>query len=119
MELPLTIPVNPEPVAYEAGRTDTFWVADLEDLSMYQVDADLLYVSDHAYWYFQDGYEPREQDLQAAARAFDESIYPTVTGAFGTEWLPGIDNDPRLTILHTPLGGVTGYFSASDEYPKV
>ncbi|MDE3267867.1 MAG: immune inhibitor A [Chloroflexota bacterium] len=118
VELPLTIPVNPEPVAYEAGRTDTFWVADLEDLSMYQVDADLLYVSDHAYWYFQDGYEPREQDLQAAARAFDESIYPTVTGTFGTEWLPGIDNDPRLTILHTPLGGVTGYFSASDEYPK-
>ncbi len=118
VELPMVTAVNPEPVTYEAGRTDTFWVADLEDLSMYQVDADLLYVSEYAYWYFHKGYEPREQDLQTAARAFDESIYPTVTGAFGSEWLPGIDNDSRLTILHTPLGGVAGYFSAADEYPS-
>ena len=118
VELPMATAVNPEPVTYEAGRTDTFWVADLADLSMYQVDADLLYVSDHAYWYFHKGYEPREQDLQTAARAFDESIYPTVTAAFGTELSPGIDNDPRLTILHTPLSSVAGYFSASDEYPK-
>ena len=118
VELPLTIPVNPEPIAYEVGRTDTFWVADLADLSMYQVDADLLHVSEHAYWYFHKGYEPRQRDLQSAARVFDESIYPTVTSAFGTEWLPGIDNDLRLTILHTPLSGVAGYFSASDEYPS-
>ena len=115
-QLPLA--VNTEPVTYETGRTDTFWVADLAGLSMYQVDADLLYVGDHAYWYFHKGYEPREQDLQTAARAFDESIYPTVTAAFGTELSPGIDNDPRLTILHTPLSSVAGYFSASDEYPK-
>ena len=118
VEQPVATVVNPEPVSYEAGRTDTFWVAELVDMYMYEVEADLLHVSEHAYWYFQKGYEPRARDLENAARVFDESIYPTVTAALGTEWSPGIDNDPRLTILHTPLRSVTGYFSASDEYPR-
>ncbi len=117
VELPPTSSPSPEPTPYEVGRTDTFWVADVEEGSAYQVDAELLYVSEYAYWYFQDGYQPRTRDLEAAALVFDTAIYPTVTTTFGSEWLPGIDNDPRLTILHTPLAGVAAYFSSANEYP--
>ena len=110
--------VNPEPVSYEAGRKDVFWVADLVDMEMYQVEAELLYVSEHAYWYFEKGIEPREETLVSAAQTFEEVIYPVVTEAFGSEWTPGVDNDPHMSILHSPLQGAAGYYSASDEYPK-
>jgi len=119
LEQPIARVVNPDPVSYKMGRRDTFWVADLVDMEMYQVEAELLLVSEHANWYFQPGYEPTESDLQAAAQTFEAAIYPVVTAAFGSEWSPGVDNDTRMTILHSPLrGGVAGYYSASDEYPK-
>ena len=38
---------------------------------------------------------------------------------FGPEPYPGIDNDPHITILLTPLPGLNGYFSSADAYPKV
>ena len=117
-EQPISRVVNPEPVSYEMGRQDVFWVADLVDKEMYQVEAELLYVSEHAYWYFEKGFEPREETLVAAAQTFEEVIYPVVTGAFGTEWTPGVDNDPHMSILHSPLRAAAGYFSASDEYPR-
>lgn len=118
LEQPIARVVNPDPVSYEVGRRDVFSVADLVDREMYTVEAELLFVSEHAYWYFQEGYEPPEQALLAAAQTFEETIYPVVTTAFGSEWSPGVDNDPRMTILHSPLRGVAGYYSASDEYPK-
>ena len=40
-----------------------------------------------------------------------------MTAVFGTEWTPGVDNDPHITILHARLRGVAGYFSSADEYP--
>jgi len=118
LDQPIARVVNQNPVSYEMGRRDVFWVADLVDVKMYEVEAELLFVSEHAYWYFQVGYEPPEGALPTAAQVFEEAIYPAVTKAFGNEWSPGVDNDTHMTILHSPLRGVEGYYSASDEYPK-
>lgn len=60
------------------------------------------------------------QRLDGAAELFDSHIYPRVRAAFGSEWKPGVDNDPRIHILH--VGGlgenVHGYTSSLDEYPS-
>jgi len=58
--------------------------------------------------------------LEEAAELFEAHIYPRVREAFGSEWRPGIDNDPRVHILHaTDLGeNVLGYTSSIDEYPR-
>jgi immune inhibitor A len=40
-----------------------------------------------------------------------------VTTAFGLPWTPGIDGDPRITVLNADLKGAGGYFSSIDEYP--
>ena len=36
---------------------------------------------------------------------FESIVYPTVARLFGSEWTPGVDSDPRITILHADLGG--------------
>lgn len=109
--------VNESPVNYEVGRTDNFYLVDLDGLEKYQSRFELRYVSPNAYWYFEEGIRVKQDDIEEAAAEFEEVIYPRVTGYFGTEWKPGVDNDPRLTIVHGDIRGAGGYFSSSDEYP--
>jgi len=56
---------------------------------------------------------------------FDTKIYPIDTANFGREPNPGIDGDPKITILLLNIrdgfngtgGYVAGYFDPSNEYP--
>ena len=109
--------VNPEPVNLEQGRTDSFWLTDAISQKVFSIGATLRLVSDHAYWYVENGLDVSDDALERAAREFDESTYPKVTSAFGTEWVPGVDNDPRMTILTANIPGLGGYYSSMDEYP--
>ena len=104
--------------SYQAGRTDTFWVTDLVDTSSRTIRATLRLVSEHAYWYVDDHLVIDLDDLREAARAFEDRVHPRIAESFGWIWTPGVDNDPRLTILHTRLNGAAGYFGAQDEYPR-
>ena len=102
------------------GHTDTFWISDQIDGSpnAYTIQASIALISEHAYWYVDDSDELSIEGLRTAARVFEESIHPLVTGATGDIWNPGVDNDPRLTVLHTPLRGAAGYFGSRDEYTR-
>ncbi len=112
--------VNPTPVSYTEGRRDTFRLTDIRDVRTYTAQATLRLVSPRAYWYIEDGLEVSQRDLEKASRVFENEIYPRVTAAFGTEWTPGVDNDPHITILNARLRGpVAGYFSSVDEYPSM
>ena len=115
--VPVSRVVNPHPVSYAEGRKDTFWLTDLQDDRIYTSQATLRLVSGHAYWYVEEGQDISQADLEKAARIFEGEIYPRVTAALGTEWTPGVDNDPHLTILHARLRRASGYFSSVDEYP--
>ena len=110
--------VNDSPVEYQVGRRDTFWMVDLAKLERYQSEFDLRLVSPHAYWYVEAGLEIPQQDLELAAANFEETVYPRVTGVFGQEWVPGVDNDTHLTVLNASINLAGGYFSSVDEYPR-
>ena len=114
-DIPRTLPGGT--VELTVGHTETFWLVDLIDTETYQSDFRLALVTPHAYWYLEDGLDISMSGLERSASRFEEDIYPVVTLVFGTEWTPGIDNDPRLNILNARLSGVAGYFSSTDEYP--
>ena len=114
---PIARVVNAEPVSYQEGRTDQFHVTDILSREVYPVRATLWVVSEHAYWYVDDRVDFQLEELQKSAQVYEEQIYPRVVEVFGPELVPGVDNDVHLTILHTPLRGAAGYFSASDGYP--
>ena len=110
--------VNEGPVSYEPGRVDQFYLVDLETEEKYQSSFELRHVSPRAYWYVEEGMRVNQEEIERAAVEFEEVIYPGVTEYFGTEWTPGVDNDPHLTIVHGDIRGAAGYFSSTDEYPS-
>ena len=120
--LPTSLPedraVSRGPTVYQPGRKDAFWLVDVLRLEKYQSTFELQLITAHAYWYTEEGRQVDHEALKEAAAVFEDNIYPNVTGAFGTEWTPGIDNDPHLFIMNARLPGVGGYFSSSDEYPR-
>jgi hypothetical protein len=79
--------------------------------------ARLALVTDHVYWFVEDGVDLPANDLQAAATYFEGQTYPTEHRLFGSEQSPGPDHDVHITILIGHIPGVGGYFSTADEYP--
>ena len=109
---------------YQVGRTDTFYIA--KATSGYTTTRlTLLFKTPHAYWYVSPTtgipQDTLMASLRASAQVFESHIYPTDHRIFGREWTPGIDRDPRLTILCLNLAGsgAGGYYSAEDLYPRV
>lgn len=107
-----------QPFSYSEGDTEMFVVLDPQTPAYSSIDAVMLRASEHAYFFFQSGTAVDPQALEDAARDFDTLIYPTVTGLFGRERSPGVDADPRITILHANLLGFGGYVSGADAFPS-
>ncbi len=107
-----------EPFAYEVGDSETFSLLDLDSPSTYEVTATLRAITDHAYFFVQDGTSFSESVLQQIAADFEGEVWPKVTAAFGEPWTPGVDGDPRITVLHADLRGAGGYVSGADSFPR-
>jgi hypothetical protein len=76
-------------------------------------------ISDHAYFFVENGTGVSDGQVDVAVRTFEEDIWPAVTADFGGPPDPGVDGDPRIVIFHGDLGGgVGGYVSGEDAYPR-
>ncbi len=110
--------LEPPASPYRVGDQKSFWVTDNDANEYIQVQATLSQVTDHAYFWIQDGVGYRKNDLTSLAETFESQIYPTNREFFGSEWTPGVDGDPHVYILYaSDLGSrVAGYFSSNDSY---
>lgn len=82
----------------------------------------LSFYLEQDWWNSLDGVKQVELQNAMAILAldFENTIYPTLTSAFGSEWNPGVDGDPRITILvHRMAKGAKGYFRETDEHLKL
>lgn len=113
--VPDTVPAPTQ--SYEVGDRRDFWVTDTDTDETFQTEAVLRYVGDIVYFWVEDGVDYDPQDLEDLARTFEEDIIPTDREFFGSEWNPGVDNDPHIYVLYTTGVGfqTAGYFSSSDE----
>jgi hypothetical protein len=113
--IPATVESPAKP--FVVGDKQKFWAINMEDNKAFQFDSTLRYATEHAYWWVENEVSYNESDLKKLADAFESKIYPTDRKFFGSEWTPGIDNDPHLYILYfRGLGGnIAGAFSSSDE----
>ena len=109
----------PPPASFTVGARQTFWVNSQDTNSYFQVQATLRYVTAHSYFWVADGVHYNMQAVKNLMDAFENKIYPTDRQFFGSEWTPGMDDDPHIYILYSNGLGATagGYYSNLDEYP--
>ncbi len=108
------------PLEVQVGEVRSFYVSDLSSNQQFEIQAELRYAGPVALMYVQQGLPYDQGELEAAARTFEEEIYPRTREIFGSEVQPGVDGDRRITILNAsdPSGQVLGYFSAQDLLPR-
>jgi len=111
------------------GEKNNFFVDSKYELNGKEtVSAFLKTISQKGYFYIENEWysglkeEERKkvnENLKNLAQEFDKTIYPKLTELYGPPWEPGIDNNPRITILfHQMKKGVGGYFNNGDEYSR-
>ena len=99
------------------GTSETFWVSNVDTNENFQVEATLRYITPHVYFWVENGVDYDQSELKALTDAFESKIYPTNREFFGSEWTPGVDNDPHIYIMYVRGMGssIAGYFSSADE----
>ena len=114
--IPETYPIRQE---YKVGDRKEFWATNVDTNENRRVQALLGFKTENIYFWIEDGVEYDEKELDLLVTTFEEDILPTNREFFGTEWIPGIDEDERLyVLLANNLGsGLAGYFSSSDALP--
>ncbi|MGC9395266.1 MAG: hypothetical protein ACP5J4_10465 [Anaerolineae bacterium] len=105
---------------YPVGTRRQFNVSNVDNDEQFEIYAKLIYKTPHVYMWVEEGVSVDEDKIIEAADLFETHTYPTNREFFGSEWTPGIDNDPHLSILHARNLGdtVAGYFSSPDSYVR-
>ena len=114
------IVVNATPPRRVPNALRDFWVTNCVTGEQRQITARLRVQTEHVAMWVEDDVWHDVRLLARAATLFETDIYSTTRLAFGSEWTPGIDNDPHIHILHaTGLGHqVIGYMSVIDAFPQ-
>ncbi|OGZ63917.1 MAG: hypothetical protein A3A98_03060 [Candidatus Staskawiczbacteria bacterium RIFCSPLOWO2_01_FULL_40_39] len=126
----VSVLVTPEAKAFTVGEAVNFNVdKDFDASARSQVSAVLVKTSSNLYFYVEKNWwevqAPAKQNeilgyLDELSLEFDKKIYPNLTSIFGSEWKPGVDGDPKITILfHALKENAGGYFRSADEYLKL
>ena len=111
--------VAPPPAQLEVGAQTQLWLLNTDTTSYTNIDVTLQVVTPHAYLWVEDGVSFNQNDAQDLINTFENNIYPTDREFFGSEWTPGVDDDPHIYIVYARnLGStVAGFYNSGDEYP--
>lgn len=104
------------------GTVQTFWASNVDTNENFQIQAEMVYATEHVYFWVEEGVRYQQADVEALVDEFERDMYPTNREFFGSEWTPGVDNDPHLYIMFARgLGfSIAGYFASNDAYlPEV
>ena len=113
---PIPVVVNATPLHYKVGDRAEFWINEHATNTYFRSWATLRYITPHVYVWVEDGYDVDQDDLIRSAERFEDETYPNNRHFFGSEWTPGVDNDPHISIFNGNVPGVGGYYSSADEY---
>lgn len=113
-DVPTTVPGK----SYKVGDKEKFWISNSDTAEHFQIDATLLYITPHSYFWAEDGAQVNESDMKALMDTFENKIYPTDREFFGSEANPGVDGDPHIYVLYASSIGhnIAGYFNSSDSF---
>ena len=103
------------------GVSESFWVEYWDTGEYVRIQATPQYVGEHVAVYVDDRESLSEYLVDQLGATFDETIYPALTSAYGSEPNPGIDGDPRVAILvydfNDGTNSIDGSFNCRDIDP--
>ena len=104
------------PQEFFLGDSRNFWSLDVDKNEYRNLEAELRYKSANLYFWVEKGIDYDPGLIDRLADTFETRIYPTNREFFGSEWIPGVDNDPHFNVLFANGLGrdVAGYFSSTD-----
>ena len=110
--------LDPPAVMPKVGDKQTFWISNSNTDENFQIEAELLYITPHTYFWAEHPRDVDKNDLKRLMDTFEEKIYPKDREFFGSEWTPGVDGDPHIYVVYASNIGFTvaGYFSSADSY---
>lgn len=110
--------LDPPAIPYTIGSHRQFWLLNSDSGVYSQITATLQYLTEHAYFWAEDGVSFNQQEVEDLIDTFENQIYPTDRSFFGSEWTPGVDNDPHIYIIYAAnLGNyIAGMYISIDEY---
>lgn len=111
---PLPRVARTHPLDVKVGDVETFWMSDPANGKNRQIQARLRYAGPNVLMYLDTSLTVEQALIERSAKQFEQRIYPRNRLLFGPETAPGVDGDPRLTILNTLIQGAGGYFSPND-----
>lgn len=111
--------VNLKAPNYPVGHTDRFWILNQITDRYFTADATIVCETPHLYLYVERGVTVSRQQACESAEVFEHHIYPTDRRTFGSEWTPGVDDDPHITVFYGDIKYGGGYYAAEDEYPRI
>ena len=100
---------------------DNFWILDQRTAQLFQTEATLRLVTDHAYWFVESDLadEAPQADLERSAARLRNADLPAHPPLFRLRAVARrVDGDPHIVFLLGNVPGVAAYFSSADAYPR-
>jgi immune inhibitor A len=92
--------VSTTPANYALGDSTDFYVTNADTRESRKLSAQLVYETQNVYFFVEKGVQVNESDVKSLIDEFQNKTYPTNREFFGSEWIPGVDGDPRLYMLY-------------------
>ncbi|NPA27323.1 MAG: hypothetical protein GXO36_06980 [Chloroflexi bacterium] len=110
---------SPTPPSWALDDVRLFYILEYHSDQVHTIRARLLARTPHLYVWLDTRVPPDRNKAQQLAHVFETQIYPTNRKIFGPEPNPGVDNDPHLYAVFTPMtgAGIAGYFAYWDTLP--
>ncbi len=92
--------VSTTPANYTLGDSTDFYVTNADTRENRKLSAQLVYETQNVYFFVENGVQVKDNDVKSLVDEFQNKTYPTDREFFGSEWIPGVDGDPRLYMLY-------------------
>ncbi len=113
--------VSTTPANYALGDSIDFTVTNMTTRETRKLTAQMVYATQNVYFFVENGIEANDSDVKSLVDEFQNKTYPTGREFFGSEWIPGVDGDPRLYMLYArDLGkNIGAYYDNVSEFSRL